>query len=210
MRIISKLGDIHATQYDRLMHTTTDISTRLGVNAATIRRWADQYEQYMSAESHTGDARQYSDDDLLLLWSIRRWRQLGYALPEIGERLAKGERTTDEIPPLESVEPPKAVMVSESVHTAALAEIRRLDGERARLLIERDAATVKNETLNERIAGLEREIGELQGTLKERPAVEHWIDRLDNERRKWLIALAAAVILAVVATAILLLAGRGI
>lgn len=179
------------------MQTTKEVSQRLGVNVQTIRRWSDEYRDYMSESAHNGDKRTYTDDDLLLLWSIRRWRQLGLSLPEISERLTKGERTNDGLPPLATDEPPKAVMVSETVHTAALAEIHRLEADRDRLLAERDSALVDKQVFSERITALEREIGRLQGTLAERQST-----------RFWLIALAAAVAITVIVTAILLLAGR--
>src|SRR5690606_22330490 len=162
------------------MHTTKDIAARLGVNAQTVRRWAETYQRHMSANL-TGDAFQYTDDDLLLLWSVRRWRQLGYSLSEIEQRLSAGERTTDELPvgPVADDAPPRAIMVPEGVHTAALAEIRRLEGERERLLIERDHAVEQREQdvsrLNDQIRGLEREIGELRGKLESLPPLRFWL-----------------------------------
>lgn len=186
------------------MHTTKDIAARLGVNAQTIRRWADLYRQHLTGEL-TGDSFAFSDDDLLLLWSVRRWRQLGYSLGDIADRLAAGQRTGDALPPVatDPGEPPRAILVPEGVHTAALAEIKRLEGERERLLIERDNALADRETLNQQIRGLEREIGELRGKLA---IVEH-------ERRPlafWLVTLALAVsITALVILGALMLAGAG-
>jgi DNA-binding transcriptional MerR regulator len=184
------------------MHTTKDIAKRLGVNAQTVRRWSSQYDDHLTGE-RTGDSFTYTDDDFLLLWSVRRWRQLGYSLEDIRERLAQGERISE--PPPEaptSDEPPRALMIPESQFTAALAEIKRLEADRERLVIERDNALAKLDSertawlddrnqvvsdLNGRINGLEREIGELRGKL----AV------VESERRPvmfWLIVLAVAII----------------
>jgi DNA-binding transcriptional MerR regulator len=192
------------------MHSTTELSTRLGVNAATIRRWSDEYQQHMSADSHTGDARQYTDDDLLVLWSVRRWRQLGYSLDDIRSRLADGQRASEPLPSAPtSDEVPRALMIPESVHTVALAEIKRLEADRDRLQIERDLAIEKRDeaasTLNGRINALEREIGELRGKLgvieSERRPASWWL--------RWLaIAVVAAVLVTAAVAVLLALAGR--
>ena len=184
------------------MHTTKDLSERLGVNAQTVRRWAAQYSTHLNGE-RTGDSFSFSDDDLLLLWSVRRWRQLGYSLEDIGDRLAAGERTSEPPPSAQTTdEPPRALMIPEAQFTAALAEIKRLETDRERLLIERDQAVGKLDDeraawladrhqvvsdLNTRINGLEREIGELRGKLTV----------VESERRPvtfWLIVLALAIL----------------
>lgn len=185
------------------MHTTKDIASRLGVNAQTVRRWSELYADHLTGE-RSGDAWQFSDDDLLLLWSVRRWRQLGYSLDDIAQRVRQGERTTDAIPAGESADdnPPRALMVTEGVHTAALAEVRRLEGERERLLIERDHAIQGRELLNDQIRGLERELGVLRGKL----------DILESERRPlafWLVTLALAVTITGLIILGALLVGRG-
>lgn len=194
------------------MHTTKDIAVRLDINPQTVRRWARQYADYMSDGSQHADALQFSDDDLLVLWSVRRWRQLGYSLGDIADRLGQGERVSE--PPPEapaSDAPPRAVMVPEGVHTAALAEVRRLEADRERLIIERDRAVEQREsdrqTLSDQIRGLEREIGELRGKLAvletDRQPASWWLNRA-------VVAVLAAVVLTVIIAGVVLwLSGPG-
>lgn len=180
------------------MHTTRQLAQRLEVNPQTIRRWSDTYQQHMSADSQRADSRQYSDDDLLLLWSVSRWRALGYSIDEIGQRLAQGERTSE--PPPQAVDtdnqPQRAVTVTESVHTAALAEIRRLEADRDRLTVEAEANRQAITELNDRIAELRYQVGVLEGDLRNRPGL-----------RFWLLVVAVAVVLTAIGAA--LLVGQG-
>lgn len=168
------------------MHTTRDIAQRLDINAQTVRRWSEQFSDHLSGE-RSGDAWQFTDDDLLLLWSVRRWRQLGYSHADIAQRIGQGERVSEPLPDAPaSDEPARALLIPEAQFTAALAEIKRLEGERERLLIERDRAAAGRDDLTQQIRGLERELGELRGKL----AI------LEDERRPlafWLITLALAV-----------------
>lgn len=200
------------------MHTTRQVADRLGMNPQTIRRWSDQYQAHMSAESRRADQRQYTDDDLVLLWSVKRWREFGYSLEEIEQRIEAGERTSEPPPdpPADSDQHRQPVTVPEAQHTAALAEIRRLNADVERLLIERDEAASKLDrergdwsterahvvaNYNSRINDLERQIGRLEGQLSDRRPAEYWL--------RWLaVAVVAAVVLTAALAILLSVAAR--
>lgn len=194
------------------MHTTKDIADRLEVNAQTIRRWSQQFADHLSDGARNKDALQFTDDDLLTLWSIRRWRQLGYSLDEIGSRLTSGQRVSEDLPDAADQDGPdrRAIMIPEAQFTGALAEIRRLEGERERLLIERDRAIDQRETdrqvMTDRITALEREIGALQGKLTvieaDRQPASYWLTRIA------VAVLFTVIAVAVIAGVILLLIPR--
>lgn len=193
------------------MHTTKAIADRLEVNAQTIRRWCSQYADYLSDNTRNKDALQFTDDDLVVLWSIRRWRQLGYSLDDIGDRLAAGQRVSEDMPQTadDSSSEHRAIMIPEAQFTAALAEIRRLEGERERLVIERDKALALRESerdnLTGRIEALTSELAELRGRLAvietDRRPASYWLTRL-------VLAVLAAVVLVVIVAVVVLMVGR--
>lgn len=184
--------------YHRGMHTTKDIAQRLDINPQTVRRWSDIYHAHISFSAFTADQRQYTDDDLLVLWSVRRWRQLGLSLDDIGDRLASGQRASEAPPEPPAGDRRRVEMVPAAVHSAALAELRQLEHERDRLLAERDSARVEAGKFADRIVELERAIGEARGRLQiveaERQPAAYWL--------RW---LAVAVVLALVLGAALAL-----
>lgn len=201
------------------MQTTREIAERLGVNPQTIRRWSDQYETEMSSESRRADQRMYTEDDLLLLWSVKRWRELGYSLDNITQRIEAGERTT-EPPPEEAITSEKhlkPVLVPEAQHATALAEIRQLSAQIQRLQTDRDDAISKLDkertewnkerahvvaNYNSQINDLQRQIGRLEGQLGDRRPADYWLRRLA-------VAVVAAVLLTAALAILLSILVRG-
>lgn len=187
------------------MHKTGEIAKRINVHENTVRHWADEYRAHMSAGA-VSTKRKFTDDDLRVLATVADLRDKGIAPGDIAAALADGKRVS-ELPPLPSPAEEAAKDEIKLVPLAnverALNEVVRLEAELARVIHERDLALEKRETdttaLNTKINALTSEIGELRGKLGERQST-----------RFWLIVLAVAVGLAVLATAVLLLAGRGI
>lgn len=187
------------------MHTTKDIAQRLEINPQTVRRWADMYHAHISSSAFTADQRLFTDDDLLALWSVRRWRQLGLSLDEIGDRLASGQRASEPPPEPPDGDRRRVEVVPAAVHSAVLAELRQLEHERDRLLSERDTARIEAGKFADRIVELERAIGEARGRLQivesERQPAAYWLKLLA-------LAVLGALALGAVLTLLAMLAAR--
>lgn len=186
------------------MLKTGDIARRINVHENTVRNWTDEYRAYMSPGA-LGAKRKFSEADLRILATVADMREKGITPADIAAALGEGKRIA-ELPPEPSPAEEQARQEVRLVPLAnverALNEVVRLETELAKITQERDIAIERRDrdvtTYNERINALEREIGEMRGKLAER-----------QPTRFWLMVLAAAVAVAVIATAVLLLlAGR--
>ncbi len=184
-------------------YKTGEVAKRVGVHANTIRLWAAEFERHLGPKAN-GGRRRFTEADVRVLATVAHLRDRGIDLADIDRALDNDETLLTELPPEPSPELEQARagvrMVPFAQVERALDRIQQLEVERDRLTGERDSALVNNAELNEKIASLNREIGELQGSLKERQPATYWL--------RWL-AVVVAVALVIVLALVVVLVVRG-
>jgi DNA-binding transcriptional MerR regulator len=154
-----------------------NLAKRLEVSPATIRSWADEYSDHLSAQAApdaTGAARKFDDRDQVIMATVADGRNQGLNHEQIHELLNAG-KTVEELPELPTEEEEQAradielVPITELKRALDLA--RTYETERDRLQVERDKALEESNRLRDEIARLEREAGRLEG----RQPVTFWL-----------------------------------
>lgn len=180
-----------------------DIARRLDIHPNTVRRWADEYSAHFSA-SAAGNRRRFTEDDLRVLATIASYRDQGISPAEVGRMLAAGQRV-DKIPAPVTAEEEAARrdvrLVPVAQYERALDRIQALENEIDRITTERDRATLDQQTANQRIEALQREIGTLQGQVSERQPAAYWL-------RLLAVAVLIALALGAALTLLAMLAAR--
>lgn len=190
-----------------------EVAKRLKVHANTIRNWADEYAAHMSPDAlgqAPGGKRRFTEDDLRILATVAELRGQGIGADKIRDALADGRRA-DIIPPLPTPEEESArqsiALIPLPEYTRILDLLKSREEELARVISERDSALSDKDTLNSKIADLQREIGQLQGRLEsvqqviqERQPAEFWL--------RVIIPLVIGVVI-IALVAVVFLAGRG-
>lgn len=194
---------------------TSDLAKWLGLAAVTIRQWsAGEWAQYLSptAQGGEGRSRVFSERDAQIIAHIARLKASGQDRDSIHAAL-KSMQADDwrglpampaappDFEPIPMIPREAAESTVEQQRRGLMREITMLEDRAERLqdelLIERESKAA----LQSELTVAREQIGELRGKLaiieSERPST-----------RFWLVVLAAAIVLAVVATALLLLAGR--
>lgn len=192
---------------DTEQYTTSELSRRLSVHQNTLRGWADMFRRHMSPEA-VSSARRFNQSDFRVMATIVHYRAIGLGLDEIGALLDEGKRI-DTLPgapdPREESARAAVELVPRERLFRALDELQRLTDERDRLLSERDTALQQVASLNDRIEGLQREVGTLAGKLEivegERRPASYWL-------RLLALAVLGALALGAVLTLLALLAAR--
>jgi DNA-binding transcriptional MerR regulator len=157
---------------------TGQLATLLGVHPNTIRLWCSEYRHYLSegaAGSPDRTTRELTDHDALVLATVADLRGQGLARTQIVEALDAG-RLVAALPaaptPDETEARARVALVPAAERDRYLDRIQTLEVELNELRAERDRAiqTWQSDTsrLNDRIAALERELGEARGALSER------------------------------------------
>lgn len=195
---------------------TSDLAKWLGLAAVTIRQWsAGEWAQYLSptAQGGEGRSRVFTELDARIIAHIARLKASGQDRDSIHAALkamqADDWRGLPDMPaappdfePIPMIPREAAETTVEQQRRGLMREISIIEGRveqlKDELLIERESKAA----LQSELTVAREQIGELRGRLaiieSERPAA-----------RFWLLVLAAALLLAVAITAILLLAGRG-
>jgi len=194
-----------------MSHTTGDVAKRLDVTTATIRKWVQVYEGYLSdkvVNKRANAAHKFNDNDLVIFATVADGREKGFTHDQIKGLLDQGTRA-DEIPELPSEDEIEARQAIELVPIAerdnALQLAERLQSELNRSIERWQDDTSK---LQGEINRLERELGTAQGKLEHLERERTDFDRRRIEvNRLWIaliaVAIAAAIVLAVVVTILL-------
>jgi len=155
---------------------TGELAGRLYVSPSLIRKWAQQYEDFLSVIGGgvaPGAVREFNEDDQIVLASVAHLRNEGRSHDEIRQVLAEGWRV-EEVP-----DPPSRLVQETARETGALTvgqakalveRVRFLE-DRVAQLEEQDAARVQE------LRRMERELGRAEGALKEL--------RNQNGRPRW-------------------------
>lgn len=144
---------------------TGELASRLYVSPSLIRKWAQQYEDFLSVIGGgvaPGAVREFNEDDQIVLASVAHLRNEGRSHDEIRQVLAEGWR-------VEEVPAPPSRLVQETARETgaltvgqakALVERVRFLEDRVAQLEEQDAARVRE------LREMERELGRVEGELK--------------------------------------------
>lgn len=196
------------------MYRPGDVSARLGISATTLRRYAVDFEPWLSASARpsvteTGalGARRYTADDLAVLAAVKRAYDASLPTREIQDRLGNGSLplldVVDNNPAWALVGPEKPTTVGLGSATVDLPATLGGDLERflAQMAQVQRLAPALTETLRvaqeervEAAAAAERQRGELAEVLAEhRAALQEQRDQVDALRaeREALAALRA-------------------
>ena len=99
------------------LHTPQAVVRELDISPATLRRWADEFADYLSAEANPGQGgghRRYTDSDVQTLWKIKALMNDGATYEQVRQQLithpaiADDELIVMDTPAIED-EPPAAV-----------------------------------------------------------------------------------------------------
>lgn len=140
-----------------------DIARRLGVDASTVRRWARDYEPYLSPTAQKAEdddqhrRRAYTENDLRVFWTIREAQREGLTHEEIALQVAAGQLEDGPLPehPITEVGDNIELM---PVSTAE-ARIRALTERVSELSVQLTEARQKLDERNEQVIRLERDLG---------------------------------------------------
>lgn len=186
-----------------------EISKRLSVHPNTIRNWSDEFASFLSGDTTAeapGGRRRYSEADVHILATIAQLKQQGLKNEQVHEALSAGRRAK-EVPPAPTPQEEEVrqsvALVLRSEYDHALDRIKELHDERGRLIEERNAALMARDqdvtALNERIAGLQNELGRAQGQLD---ALQR--ERLSTRTVLWIIVGVVVVALVIVIALVVL------
>ncbi len=151
---------------------TKQVADRLGKHENTIRNYAQQFAEFLSAPPAKGEHRVFTDDDLRVLGFIGRLSDSGMRQDEIRDAL---KRKLDEGTPFPPILPTAPVSDSQSLVTVQEletqlarkdAELQELQGRVEELRIQVESHRKERENYLEMIKQLSEEIGALKAELK--------------------------------------------
>lgn len=165
--------------------TTGEVARRLGVSTSTVRKWADLFSDFLSAEAKPGHGgvREFTPDDLRVLSAVAYYRkQTRLSYEEIEGRLRRGE-----YPPSLAPETPSP---DETAHPSPPSGATDLEPVRSELRELREALRALEASLNARLDALEQQLRSaepspeytdvLRQHLEALHALQHQIDEIRN------------------------------
>lgn len=157
-----------------------ELAARLGVSDATIRDWTGLYAEFLSMRgrgAQPGAAREFSDADALTLSTVALLRAEGRSHDDIKEQLAEGFRTP-ELPDLPEADIQEAQRLTRYIPVDTAEEVRSLA---LKMVQERDAAIERERATQDKLAELERKLGQAEGRLELIPRLETEIAELKKQ-----------------------------
>lgn len=146
---------------------TGNIASLLGVDSSTIRRWAKEFDEFLSDAE--GKHRAYTEEDIAVLTTIHTLSKNGLDWGGIKQRLKEGYRTDLVEAGLSHDNRPintgAVVQVIDSF--AVRAELEKVTAERDFLQEQLDRTLKENSELTGKINDLQYKLGYLQGRLDE-------------------------------------------
>ena len=149
-----------------MAYTTGTVAKICGVSREAVRKWVDEFGQYMS-ESATppkGEVRDFDDDDVRICALIAEYRNKGFNTDSIHAALKNGDRVEPDMSIQAStpgLSQAKLAALERSV-TALRGQIEALEKERDAAVTERDLLERQLSQARQEIKMLNREIGRLQ------------------------------------------------
>jgi DNA-binding transcriptional MerR regulator len=153
-----------------------EVASRLEVSASTLRRWTDEFAEYLSEEaraSDSGQSRRYTNEDLTTLITVKGLMTEGMSYDQVRQRLGemRVERPDGSGGPVAS-EPvlamaPAVAFISDTLHNVAESQQAVLNSQAANRellgVVLQDNFNLKEENarLRERMLELERQMAQL-------------------------------------------------
>ena len=151
--------------------TRNEISNRLGVSVATIRKWQSEFSEWIKTPSGIrgqGQKLHYLADDVLLFSVISKLRKDGLTYVDIKKRLDTELLTaTEELIPEEPTEEPESARVELALYMDTVRALEATEGELTATAKERDRLIEDNKELQERLIESERKAAKAEGALEE-------------------------------------------
>lgn len=150
---------------------STELARRLDCSDTAVRNWSRRFARFLSPEAAGGDGstREYSPADALVIATVQRLSMMGHRMLDIEAQLETGWRI-EALPEAPSPEREAALQAVQLVPVERLAvvmqEVERMRSEVARLEVERDKAADRERQARERVAELQRELGQVEGLSK--------------------------------------------
>lgn len=163
---------------------TTEIAKQLGVTTATIRRYSQKFEEYLSAGARSGQARRnFTIEDLETFYVIKTLLDAGQTYAQVTDKLSAGiDALIDEhnidLPDFEvesvAEEPTPGTAMLSTDQVRAIIQPLREASEEWRLLFE--AQRSENERLREELAQTREELADERNRTEEtrRPWWRFW------------------------------------
>lgn len=153
--------------------SVTQAAKAVNVSVSTIRHWGNLFTDHLSdlAKPAAGERRQYNEEDLAILQTVKVMRDQRYPFPEIEKVITKGDRF--ELVQSDSKSAPKSPKTApdtpEQVETEVTHALARVDLlERFVSRYENKIDTLENQLIEEREARLkaETEAANLAGKIE--------------------------------------------
>lgn len=153
MRLDSSLDESEL----RPMYTVKQVAEYLDISPTGLHRWVDRHKNELSpsASDSGGAGRQFTEDDVEILWTIKLMRDQNIIHEDIGVQLKKGYRIPPDYMPDDLPQPP----------AVPRNEISQLRAQIGSLNAEIDTLRDEVATKDKRISSLEGQVEILRQTL---------------------------------------------
>lgn len=161
-QIVSVVFSLRINQPVDNLKRPADIKELFDVSHQTVRRWCDEFEQYLSSNATppAGEMRLFTEEDLKVLALVAQVKNTGGTYEDAHMRLRAGER--GEIPDEPPTEQQKQVVMSQLA-----IQNKQLRGEIESLTRERDAAHEAVKELREETIRLQTRLEEAEKRITE-------------------------------------------
>jgi len=155
-----------------------EVAARLEVSASTLRRWSEEFTEYLSVEAGSAEGKQhrrYSDEDLATLITVKGLMAEGLTYDQVREHLgqARASKKSDGPGSLVASEPglplaPAVAFLADTLHNVADSQQAVLNSQAANRellgVVLQDNFNLKEENvrLRERMLELERQMAQLR------------------------------------------------
>lgn len=136
-----------------MSYKSKHIQELLNIASSTVRKWAQDFEPFMSATANPNDSsnREFSEDDLRVFYTVQALKKVNQTTDEITKKLSEGYR-------IENALIPEPDIVAAVDNSAGVIIVRMIEQLRQEL----NEYKGKDET----IAQLNREIGRLEAKIE--------------------------------------------
>mgnify|MGYP000181291972 CR=1 FL=1 len=74
---------------EKKYYTIDEVASHLGVKPSTIRYWESVYNKFLHPSRTTGNQRRYTVEDIKILETIKKYKELGYTSKGVINLLSK-------------------------------------------------------------------------------------------------------------------------
>jgi DNA-binding transcriptional MerR regulator len=155
-----------------------EVAVRLEVSPATLRRWSEEFSEFLSSEAHPGEGKQprrYSDEDMATFITVKGLMGEGLTYEQVRQRLSemRASKKPDGPGSMVAAEPglalaPAMTFLADTLHNVADSQQAVLNSQAANRellgVVLQDNFNLKEENnrLRERMLELERQITQVR------------------------------------------------